>query len=542
MVSPTASAEKAYAAEHGIAGIRALIIVFNSVVYHALVPKAGTVVWLAYGIIVTANVYGFGVLALRPYRRFPVMLSSYFTTGMDAAFITVWLFATGGVLSPFEPLWFASLAAVAFRYGSRETVVAAVAYAASNTALALATGQLGAHAMTVLVQAAYIGFVAAIGALLAHESFAQTREKVELRVLADALRESELRVRRLADAAFEGIAIHDNGKVVECNEAFGRLFGIAPSDALGRTAFDFVAPEEHATVRDRLAVKRDEPFETIGVRADGSRFPIEIVARDFPADGRMLRVAAIRDLTERKRAEVAIHEQRRLAEMDRMRTQFINNAAHELATPLTPIKLQSHLLSVGSLGPLNEKQQKAVGVVSRNVEQLRLLVSDVLDSARIQGGHMRLHKARVAMGQLVVEAAESFVEAARASGVQLDVRVVRDAEVMGDRARLTQVLFNLVNNALKFTPRGGALEVEADALDGHAVVRVRDTGVGLRSEDVGKLFHPFSQAHPELAARGTGLGLYISRGIVESHGGRIWAESGGPGRGSTFSFSLPVER
>src|SRR5262249_50746642 len=158
-------------------------------------------------------------------------------------------------------------------------------------------------------------------------------------------------------------------------------------------------------------------------------------------EGRVLRVTAVRDITERKRGETAILEQRRLQEIDRLKTQFINNAAHELATPLTPIKLQSHLLKVGSLGPLNEQQQKAVSVVARNVDQLGLLVRDVLDSARIQGGHIRLSKGDVDLTGILQEAVESLQEAANKQDVELALSAPPQLRLSADPARVTQVMF-----------------------------------------------------------------------------------------------------
>lgn len=544
-----ATREKVFAAERGIAGIRVAIIVLNSLAYVLLLDPAGTVPQLALGVIVAANAYGLYVLLAKPYRRFPAMLSSYFTTALDAAFITLWLGATGGFESPFYLLWMVSVAAVAFRYGPRETIAAGAIYVVCYLGLLAAMGELAPHAAQVLVRVAYVGFTAAIGALIAGEVATQTRAKVALRDLTAALKESEERFRRLSDAAFEGIAIHEHGTILECNRAFAELFGRAPHETVGRTAFDLLAPESHPVIAERLRRAADSPYEAVGLRRDGTRFDVELVGSDFPYRGRMVRVVAARDVTERRRAERAMRERaslqamnEHLKEVDRMKTQFINNAAHELGTPLTPIKIQGHLLKTGALGPLTDRQQKALAILSRNVEQLSLLIRDVLDSSRLQAGKLHVEARETDLVLIAREAVESFHEAALEQGVELSFDGPPTLPVQADRARLTQVLFNMIHNALKFTPKGGSVRVRATREGALARVEVVDDGAGIAPEDVAKLFRPFSQVHDKMQATrsGTGLGLFISRGIIEQHGGAIGARSEGRGKGSTFWFTVPA--
>ena len=545
-----ASREKVYAAEKGIAGIRVAIIALNSLVYHFLLPKEGTIPALAYAIIVLANAYGLFVYLGKPYVRFPAMMSSYFTTLLDASFITLWLAATGGVASPFHLLWLVSVTAVAFRYGLRETITAAGVYAASYLGLAAALGQVAGHATDLLLRVAYIFFTAAIGGLLARETSEQTRAKVELRDLAAALRESEERFRRLSDATFEGIAIHEHGRILECNRTFAAMFGYEPQEVIGRSAFDFVAPESHALIAERLRVPSEASHEALGLHRDGTRLEVEMVGRDFPYGGRRARVVAVRDVGERKRAEREAREREalqqvneRLRELDRLKTQFINNAAHELGTPLTPVKIQAHLLRSGSLGPINERQERALAILQRNVDQLNLLVRDVLDASRVQTGKLAIEPRDVALDALLRDVAESFHDAAAEQGVALRLDVAEGVRVRADPARLTQVLFNLLHNALKVTPQGGRIEMSSRAEEGaRAVVEVRDTGTGIDPKDLPRLFQPFTQVHDKMQVTrgGTGLGLYVSRGIVEQHGGDMWCRSEGRGRGTTFGFSVPL--
>lgn len=232
-----------------------------------------------------------------------------------------------------------------------------------------------------------------------------------------------------------------------------------------------------------------------------------------------------------------------LKELDRLKTQLLNTASHELNTPLTPLKLQIHLLKAANYGDLNEKQRKAVNILERNVDRLVLLVQDMLDVARLQSGRLAVHMEPLDLATVVSESTEAFHESAKQTGVELIVRVNAPLRVRADGKRLTQVLFNLLTNALKFTPPGGKVVVEAVANGPTASVAVRDTGVGMTTEQISRLFQPFSQVHDTMqrTRAGTGLGLYISKGIVELHGGRIWCESAGPSMGSTFAFTVPLD-
>lgn len=257
-------------------------------------------------------------------------------------------------------------------------------------------------------------------------------------------------------------------------------------------------------------------------------------------------ILLVRDVTEARRAEEArrvasqrLQDIERLEEMNRFKTQLLNTASHELNTPLTPLRLQTHLLRSGALGELNERQRKSVAILDRNLGRLSALVGDVLDVARIQAGRLKLRPETIDLATLVAHAVETFEEPALARGIALEVAASEPLAVRADPARLTQVLFNLVSNAMRFTPEGGRIEVRALAEGAVARVDVADTGIGLEKRQIDALFQPFSQVHED-SRGGTGLGLYISRGILAEHGGAIACESDGPGHGTTFSLRLPL--
>ncbi len=234
---------------------------------------------------------------------------------------------------------------------------------------------------------------------------------------------------------------------------------------------------------------------------------------------------------------------KQLSEMNEFKNRFINTAAHELNTPLTPIRLQIHLLKTIYLAQSSDPMtHQSMEILDRNVTRLAQLIQDVLDSTRLQTNRLVLHRQPTDLSTIAAEAVESFREPARLAGVELRADLAPSTPLDGDPLRLSQVVYNLLSNAVKFTPRGGRVTIETEPLEDHAVLRVADTGVGIASNDLDLLFQPFVQVarDAERPTPGTGLGLYIAHGIIEAHGGRIRAESPGPGRGTAFHVNLPT--
>jgi PAS domain S-box-containing protein len=395
------------------------------------------------------------------------------------------------------------------------------------------------------------GNVVAAGLLLGLAAHLARRRMVSgmaqvRRAAEGSLAASEERFRSLAETARDTILLLDGtGHLTYLNPAGLKLFGLQPSD-MGRPAGHLLGPQGNEPVR------LVGTTELTAQRKDGTTFPAELsLARSVREDGAVVYTGVLRDITERKKAAAAVQaaaaqdaELEALRKMNSFKTQFLNTAAHELNTPLTPLRLQLHLLKSGSMGTLNERQGKAISLLDRNVTRLSGLVGEILEVARMQSGRIRLTPATVEVDAVVDEVIESFSETARHVGVGLAFEGTPGLTVYADRNRCTQVLFNLVSNALKFTPAGGSVTIGAAAArDGQAiVVDVRDTGLGLTSEQMARLFQPFTQVHDPMAvtASGTGLGLFICKGLVEAQGGTIRVASPGPGRGATFTFTLPA--
>jgi signal transduction histidine kinase len=228
-------------------------------------------------------------------------------------------------------------------------------------------------------------------------------------------------------------------------------------------------------------------------------------------------------------------------EADRLKSAFLASMSHELRTPLNSIIGFTGILLQGLVGPLNDEQQKQIGMVMNSARHLLALINDVLDISKIEAGELKLGSEPFDMRQTIQRAVQIVAPSADKKGLRLGVQVSPEVgSIVGDQRRVEQILINLANNAIKFTDVG-EVNIRSETVDGHLVTRVTDTGIGIRPEDVSKLFKPFRQIDTGVARRhdGTGLGLSICDRLVNMMGGRIWVESQW-GAGSTFAFALPT--
>ncbi|MDT7603021.1 MAG: hypothetical protein QOF61_1018 [Acidobacteriota bacterium] len=232
----------------------------------------------------------------------------------------------------------------------------------------------------------------------------------------------------------------------------------------------------------------------------------------------------------------------KLRELAELKEEFLAVTTHDLRSPLTVISGVISFFSSGRLGELTPEQQNMVSMMERNTQNLIELVNDLLDSAKIESGTLKLDLAPVTLPALVGETCEAMGTMAREKGVTVDCHFPDDLpKVTADRAKLHRILVNLVSNAVKFTQKGGSVDIRG-AREGKMIrVAVSDTGVGVPPQDLARLFDKYEQAGTRAPRRetGTGLGLYITRQLVELHGGKISVESM-VGKGSTFSFTIPI--
>jgi PAS domain S-box-containing protein len=362
----------------------------------------------------------------------------------------------------------------------------------------------------------------------------------------------------LLEASPSAIATFDvDHTITSWNPAAERLFGYSRDEAIGRDIDPLVAARpdllEEARRRSETEVSGRVPerIVTKRTRKDGSLVDVDIVAAPIMVSGELVGHFAIySDVTELHQRTLELEDAlKQLAEKGREleiaskhKSDFLATMSHELRTPLNAIIGFSEVLHEQMFGELNERQLAYVDDVLEAGRHLLSLINDVLDLAKIEAGRMELDLSQVELPEILRNAVSMHSERAGRGGVQLVLEAKpEEITITADERRVRQVVFNLVSNAVKFTPSGGRVDISALAANGQVEVAVADTGPGIAAEDLDLIFEEFEQTSEGKHAEGTGLGLPLSRKLVELHGGRLWAESE-PGRGSTFRFSLPVKQ
>ena len=575
----------------------------------------------------------------------------------------------------------------------------------------------------------------------------------ERRQVEEALRESEERFHRLSDATFEGIVINDKGKILDLNQTFAKMFGYEMSELIGISVLKLMAPEFRDSTENKILSGFEQLYESVGLRKDGTTFPIEIRAKATKYHGQMVRVGAIRDVTEhrqteaqltrqsavlnainkvfretltceteedvahtclavaeeltdskfgfigeinqsgcfdtialsnpcwdacrmpksdavvlirdmeirgiwgrvlkdeqsqivndptshpdsvgtpeghppitsflgvplkhagkaigmialankesgydltdqqdvetlsvafvealmRKRAEAALQKahnelefrvqertrelemtSERLWEANKAKSEFLANMSHELRTPLNAIIGFSEVLRDGLCGELNQEQLEAIFDIHASGEDLLQMINDILDLSKVEAGKFDFHIEMFPFDDILQSVENVFGNMIKKKEQNFMVKVPDDFDtgfdtqatqpksptqskdllfIYADKTRLKQIFYNLLSNAVKFTPEGGSITVTASCDDNEFLFEVEDTGIGIREEDMDKLFKEFSQIDSSYSRQheGTGLGLALTKKLVEMHEGSIWVESE-YGKGSKFSFTIP---
>lgn len=400
----------------------------------------------------------------------------------------------------------------------------------------------------------------------------EPRPEEELRPEAvEELRQSaeifQLLVSAVRDYAI--FMLDPEGNIATWNEGAQRIKQYAPSEIIGRHFSTFYTEEDKRSRKPEreLAIARAEgSVEDEGwrVRKDGSRFWANVVITAVYDGHRELRGFAkvTRDITDRKQTEemqralleqrearLQAEEERRHAEAsyrvaqesNRAKDEFLMTLSHELRTPMTSILGWSRILP--ALDPSDPMFQEAIASIAGGAQLQARLIDDILDVSRIVSGKLRLTPEALDIGQVIKDAVDAANPTAQSKQITITTSLAPDlGQLVADATRLQQVIWNLLSNAVKFTPRGGAVRVSALRTTSHIQISVSDTGEGIDLQFLPHIFEPFRQAEsPRTRVHGgLGLGLSIVRYITEAHGGTVQAESEGPGKGTTFTVTLPV--
>ena len=384
----------------------------------------------------------------------------------------------------------------------------------------------------------------------------QIGQYLQRRAAEERLEENEARYAAIVNGALDAIiAIDGSGRIVEFNTAAEQMFGYQRGDAVGTEMAELIVPsafrDAHRAGLRRHRQSGQSPMlgrriELLACRRDGSEFPVELTITRMRVRGAWRFVGFIRDITERKQherereglmiREREAHDEARAA--NALKDEFLAALSHELRTPLNAVLGWSDMLLKGAVEA--DRVRHIAEIIKRNAAAQQRLVEDMLDLSTFVSGRMRISAESLLIGESVHAACEVVKPAAEAKHLRL-VAAVPAARIIGDKMRLQQVFWNLLTNAVKFTPVGGCVTASGQVEGDHAVIRVIDTGQGIDPAFLPFVFDRFRQARDSRQLGGVGLGLAIVKQIVEAHGGTVAAHSEGIGRGATFVVSLPLE-
>ncbi|HEX8491441.1 MAG TPA: ATP-binding protein [Pyrinomonadaceae bacterium] len=369
-----------------------------------------------------------------------------------------------------------------------------------------------------------------------------------------SLRESHSVLRAVIEGTPDAIFVKDiEGRYVMVNSAFAGFLGKSPAEIIGKSDTELYLPETaRQFIEDDqkvLSTGETQTFEGVARGPDITQMYLVTKAVYRDHQGHVIGLIGIsHDITERKRAEeqrlAFVREQQArkdAEEANHIKDEFLTTLSHELRTPLTSILGWTQLLNTGQLN--KELRARALEVMERNARAQRQLIDDLLDISRIVTGKIRLDARPVSLAPIIEAALDSVRPTAALREIQLHLHLdANEVRVQGDSTRLQQVIWNLLANALKFTPEGGSIAVSLERLKETARITVTDTGQGISPEFLPYVFERFRQADSSTTREygGLGLGLALVQYLVELHNGTVRVESQGEGKGATFTVNLPL--
>lgn len=370
----------------------------------------------------------------------------------------------------------------------------------------------------------------------------------ELRIEIGEREKAERRYRDLFDNISDGIYTHDlEGRFISVNPAVSKVLG-PEKEVVGHALAEFMLPEHRDFFyREYLPRIRDKGFfrgTFLLMSSNGEGHFIECRNSLVQEAGEAVYIRGSgRDITEHIRQEEALQRAKDAAvAANRAKSDFLANMNHELRTPLNAIIGFTDLVLDRQCGDLNPTQEDYLDEVLKSARHLLVLINDIFDLTRVETGKLELHVSEICLPDLLARSTAILKEKAVQHGIRLAMHFDGIPEtIVADERKLKQILYNLLANAIKFTPDGGEVWLRAEMAGECVQISVKDNGIGVDKRNLERIFNPFEQADASLSRehRGSGLGLPLAKSMVELHGGRIWAESAGKDRGATFLFTIP---
>jgi len=372
--------------------------------------------------------------------------------------------------------------------------------------------------------------------------------------LEEKLRESERKYRNLYDnTPFSVVLINTQGIVVDMNPKAEEMFGYAPEEVLGHRFMDLsIIHQDHLSTILELFKKfvKGEKIHRIDVQIkqkDGKIFWTNLQAALMKISDEMFVQALFTDITAQKEVEFLIDEEvKKLKELDKIRKNLISRVSHELKTPLVSVTGGCELLLTIYGEELNKGELEIIELIEKGGKRLKYLVDNLIDISRMEYEKFKLVKELNDLSAIIREISNELKYSIRERNINLTLVLPESFYIKLDKARIEQVIMNLLSNAIKNTPPNGDIYVNLKKKESSAEFSIRDTGIGISKEEMNMLFTRFGklerygEGYEYIDIQGTGLGLYISKEIIDSHEGEIRAESGGRNKGSTFIVKLPI--
>jgi len=347
------------------------------------------------------------------------------------------------------------------------------------------------------------------------------------------------------------IIIDSNRMIKEVNSVASDMIGRSKAEIIGKICHEFVCPRAH---NDCPIFDHEMGFdcvETTLLKKDYGEIPIEKTVAKVVIDEKIMVIEMFYDISKRQQLQKDLINQRdtlkiraqELTAANKTKTEFLANMSHELRTPLNSIIGFSEILHDLTFGPLNEKQLKYITNVLTSGNHLLTLINDILDLSKVEAGKMELVYNEFVVSTVINEIKTLVISIASKKNIMINVITYEKLiTIHADGGKFKQILFNLMSNAIKFSPNGGSVTIDAKCINDMVQIAITDTGIGISKEDQKKLFQPFVQVDASTSRQfeGTGLGLALVKRFVGLHGGKVWIESE-PGKGSTFTFTIPIQ-